>query len=502
MARGSCGINSGMRHVEIQPIPPERLASLLEPARATRFLRHVEAARDLLGKRIVWNINATASGGGVVEILQTLLAYGRGAGVDARWLVLRAPPPFFSITKRIHNLLHGEPGDGGPLGDHERRLYEDILADNLESIVHEVRHGDIVLLHDPQAAGLARGLVATGAHVIWRSHIGRDQTNVYTDMGWAFLRPYLEHAEAFIFSRQSYVPAWIESRKAWIIPPSIDAFTAKNQDLFDDQIRGILHTSHLCRDPDPIQTPVRYTRRDGRSELMRRHHGLLIDETAPPPISARLIVQVSRWDRLKDMAGVLRGFATHLHDLPDDVHLMLAGPEVGGVSDDPEGAQVLAACIAVWRQLARETQARIHLACLPMDDVDENALMVNALQRHAYAVVQKSLVEGFGLTVTEAMWKGRPVIASAVGGIRDQIVDGECGLLLPDPTDLDAFAATLTRVLDDRALAERIGSAGRERVRELFLGDKHLIRYIELFASVLGTFTPSVSPDVSAITAR
>jgi trehalose synthase len=491
-----------MRHVEIRPLPPERLASLLEPARAQRFLQQIDAARDLLGNRIVWNINATASGGGVAEMLQTLLAYGRGAGVDTRWMVLRAPPEFFAITKRIHNLLHGEPGDGGPLADHERMLYESVLDDNLASIIHEVRPGDLVLLHDPQTAGLARGLAATGARVIWRSHIGRDDTNAHTDTGWAFLRPYLAHAEAFIFSRRSYVPAWIDPRRTRIIAPSIDAFTAKNQDLFDEQIRGILHASHLCRDPHPMQAPVRYTRRDGRSELMRRHHGLLVDETAPPPIDARLVVQVSRWDRLKDMAGVIRGFAQNLRDLPDDVHLMLAGPEVSGVSDDPEGAQVLAECIGVWRELPPAKQSKVHLACLPMDDVDENALMVNALQRHAYVVVQKSLVEGFGLTVTEAMWKGRPVIASAIGGIQDQIVDGVSGLLLPDPTDLDAFAATLKRVLDDPALAERVGSAGRERVRELFLGDKHLVRYIELFASVLGTLTPAASPDISTFTAR
>jgi trehalose synthase len=137
-----------------------------------------------------------------------------------------------------------------------------------------------------------------------------------------------------------------------------------------------------------------------------------------------------------------------------------------------------------------------------MDDVDENALMVNALQRHAYAVVQKSLVEGFGLTVTEAMWKGRPVIASSIGGIRDQIVDGVSGLLLSDPEDLGAFAATLKRVIDDPDLAARLGAAGRERVRDLFLGDRHLIRYIELFASLTGTLTPAVSHEIRrAITA-
>lgn len=484
-----------MRHVEIQPLPPERLASLLDPARGQAFLQQIEQARDLLGNRIVWNINATAVGGGVAEMLQTLLAYGRGAGVDTRWLVLRAPPDFFAITKRIHNVLHGEPGDGGPLGDAERRRYDEVLADNLASIVHEVQPGDIVLLHDPQTAGLAHGLAATGAHVVWRCHIGRDETNALTDSGWAFLRPYLEDVAAFIFSRPSYVPSWVDPDKTWIIAPSIDPFTAKNQELTDEQVEGVLMSAHLCRNASPHVSPVRFARRDGRSELMRRHHGLLVDGSAPPPMDARLVVQVSRWDRLKDMAGVMRGFAEVMSDLPDDVHLMLVGPEVSGVSDDPEGAQVLADCISAWRNITPERRDQVHLACLPMDDVDENALMVNALQRHAYAVVQKSLVEGFGLTVTEAMWKGRPVIASAIGGIRDQIVDGESGLLIDDPRDLGAFAATLERLLADPDLAARIGIAGRERVRDMFLGDRHLIRYMELFAVLIGAAQHSLHGD-------
>jgi trehalose synthase len=475
-----------MRHVEIEPLPLERLASLLEPERGARFVQQAERARGMLGDRIVWNINATAQGGGVAEMLQTLLAYARGAGVDARWLVLRGAPEFFTITKRIHNVLHGDPGDGGPLGDSERRRYEEVLADNMTSIAHEVRPGDIVLLHDPQTAGLAEGLAASGAHVVWRCHIGRDTANAQTELGWSFLRPYLQHAAAFIFTRRAYAPAWAEPQKTWIIPPSIDPFTAKNQQLGEEQTRDVLRSAHLCTDGSRERSPVHFYRRDGRTEVMRRHHGLLVDGSAPPPLDARLVVQVSRWDRLKDMEGVMRGFARHIAALPDDVQLMLVGPEVSGVSDDPEGAQVLAECIAAWRELAPETRLRTHLACLPMDDVDENALMVNALQRHAYVVVQKSLCEGFGLTVTEAMWKGRPVVASAVGGIQDQIVDGEHGLLVADPRDLDGFAATLRRVLEDPTLATRLGAAGRQRVRDMFLGDTHLIRYIELFAMLLG----------------
>jgi trehalose synthase len=166
---------------------------------------------------------------------------------------------------------------------------------------------------------------------------------------------------------------------------------------------------------------------------------------------------------------------------PDGSHLLLAGPDVSAVDDDPEGATVFAECRARWSSLPDEVRARVHLASIPMDDVDENATIVNALQRHAYLVVQKSLVEGFGLTVTEAMWKARPIIASRVGGIQDQIVDGRDGLMI-DPHDVDGLAAAMRRVLTDPNLADRLGTAARERVREHYLADRHLGQYVDLFA--------------------
>jgi trehalose synthase len=142
--------------------------------------------------------------------------------------------------------------------------------------------------------------------------------------------------------------------------------------------------------------------------------------------------------------------------------------------------------VRLWQELPAAHQERVHLVALPMDDVDENAHLVNALQHHATVVVQKSLVEGFGLTVTEPMWKGKPVIASKVGGIQDQIVDGVSGLLLEDPEDLDGFADLLIKVLEDDDLAHELGVQARERVREMFLGDRHLIQYVQLFAELLG----------------
>ena len=468
-----------MREVEIDAIPLDRLAALLEPERTQRLLEYAERARELLRGRTVWSVNATATGGGVAEMLQALLAYSRGAGVDARWLVLDGTPAFFGLTKRIHNVLHGSPGDGGPLGDEERAAYEGVLAKNVKQLLRFVRSDDVVLLHDPQTAGRVEPMREAGARVVWRSHIGRDTPTELTELGWAFLRPYVEQADAVIFSRGAYVPSWVDQNKVWIIPPSLDPFTAKNTDIPPGDVEAVLRHAGLT-----VTTERRgrflFTRRDGSTGLVRPHLGL-IEGGRPVPNHGRLVLQVSRWDRLKDMAGVLTGFADHLSHLPDDVQLMLVGPDTAGVSDDPEGAEVFAECKELRLALPEDARRRIHLCSLPMDDVDENAYLVNALQRYATVVVQKSLIEGFGLTVTEPMWKGKPVIASRIGGIQDQIVDGESGLLLDDPTDLDAFGTALDRVLGDEPLAAKLGENARERVRTLYLGDRHLMQYVDLF---------------------
>src|SRR5262249_40420263 len=165
-----------------------------------------------------------------------------------------------------------------------------------------------------------------------------------------------------------------------------------------------------------------------------------------------VVGQVSRWDRLKDMPGVMLGFAEHVAPAGGG-DLMLVGPEVSGGTDDPGGARVLADCLAQWRSLPRPTRARILLVTLPLDDVEENAAMINAIQRHAAVIVQKSLAEGFGLTVAEGMWKSRPVVGSAVGGILDQIAEGT-GVLLRDPADLTAFGSEVRWLLDHPDMAD------------------------------------------------
>jgi trehalose synthase len=223
-----------------------------------------------------------------------------------------------------------------------------------------------------------------------------------------------------------------------------------------------------------------FSRRDGSPGRINRHADIL-QTGPPPPPEAPLVVQVSRWDRLKDMQGVMVGFAEHV-DPELGAHLILAGPIVTGVADDPEAREVLAECVVRWRQLPHSERSRVHLACLPMADPDEQAAIVNALQRQAHVVVQKSLAEGFGLTVTEAMWKARPVVASAVGGIVDQITDGEDGMLLDDPTDIASFGRAVSSLLRDPQEAERLGRAAQARATSEYLGDRHLVQYGQLFA--------------------
>jgi trehalose synthase len=472
-----------MREVAVDAMELARLEQFLEPDRVERLRAYAEEARENLRGTVVWNVNATAQGGGVAELLQAILSYGRGAGVDTRWLVLDGDPWYFAITKRLHNFLHGSPGDGGKLGPDEVSHYGTVLEENLEALASRVRPGDIVLLHDPQPAGLVAGVQALGAQVVWRCHVGRDELGEIDRLGWDFLRPLVEGADAFIFSRRQYAPAWVPQDKLWVIPPSLDPFSPKNRALSPADVAATLREAGLV-DTAPNAGSLLFTRRSGPPGTVRRRTSLVLD-SGPAPGNARLVLQVSRWDRLKDMAGVMTAFAEHVDDMPPDAHLMLVGPDVLGVSDDPEGALVLEECRAQWAQLPVAVRERTHLVALPMDDADENAHLVNALQRHATVVVQKSLVEGFGLTVTEPMWKARPVVASAVGGIQDQIEDGISGTLLKDPTDLDSFAEAVAALLHDEEMCRRLGTGAHSRVQDRFLGDRHLIQYAELFAVML-----------------
>lgn len=467
--------------MEVQALDAARLESLVGQERMARFEQVADAAQASLAGRAVLNINSTATGGGVAEMLQTLLAYARGAGVDARWLVIQGDPEFFAITKRIHNGLYGSPGDGGALGTAEKAHFERVLRRNADELLALVRPRDVVLVHDPQPAGLIEPIKRAGASVVWRCHIGRDAPNRWTERAWEFLRPFLQHADAYVVSRSVFAPPWAPPEQTHVIAPSIDPFSAKNEPMLQRNVRlALSYVGLLEGDGDPPVVPFR--RRDGSPGRINRHVDIVQSGPAAGG-NAPLVVQISRWDSMKDMAGVMEGFARHV-DPALGAHLVLAGPAVTGVADDPEAGQVFDDCVERWRKLPHAIRGRVHLACVPLADPDENAAIVNALQRHARVVVQKSLAEGFGLTVAEAMWKSRPIVASAVGGICDQITDGEHGLLIDDAHDLGAFGAAIERLLRDPQEAERLGRNARTRAATEFLGDRHLEQYGYLFASL------------------
>lgn len=468
-----------LHEVQVGALSVDRLAPVVGGDRVRSFRAVADAARELLAGRTIWHVNSTAVGGGVAEMLQVLLAYARGAGVDTRWLVIEGDAAFFTVTKRLHNRLHGIAGDGGALGPTEHAVVQRVSAANAAPLADQVRAGDVVVLHDPQTAGLVGGGGTGGEAVVWRCHVGADEVNGHVEEAWSFLRPYLEPADALVFSRRPHVHAWMPEAKVAIIPPSIDPLSAKNQPLGDDVVRAILGRIGF-RDEVAKVAPV-FRGRDGSLSTVSRRAVFLRRGEAPAD-DTPIVVQVSRWDRLKDMIGVLRAFAEHV---PPPVHLALVGPATEGVADDPEGAAVLAECVELYDRLPGPVQARVHLVSLPVDEPEENAAMVNAFQRRATVVVQKSVQEGFGLTVTEAMIKARPLVASRVGGIQDQVRHEQEGLLVDDPADLGAFAAALNRLLEDNTLATRLGDRARARAVEEFVGDRHLARYAELLRRVV-----------------
>jgi trehalose synthase len=459
-------------HVPFATLEPQRLAAVVGPERAGQLLAAADAVRERLDGRRIVNINSTATGGGVAELLQTLLGYSRGAGVATDWLVIRGDPAFFATTKRIHNWLYGHDGDGGALGKAERRAYERTLDANTDGILAAVQPGDVVIVHDPQPAGLVPALVRHGARVVWRCHVGFDGRNEWTARGWRFLRPYVESAHAFVFSRAAFAPSYVPRDRLATIAPSIDPFSPKNIQLSAAEVTSALAAAGLVARPRPVSS----------AHVVRPAQ--VLREGPAPGARAPLVVQISRWDRLKDMGGVLQGFVGHVpHET--GAHLVLAGPAFSGIADDPEAASVWEETVELWEGLPARERSRVHLALIPMDDPVENASIVNALQRHAAIVVQKSLAEGFGLTVAEAMWKARPVIGSAVGGIVDQLVDGESGVLLADASDLAAFGRAVAALLAEPRERTRLGRNAKRRATERFLPDRHLLDYAAVVANVL-----------------
>jgi len=478
---GAEGAEDVLREVRVFELDPERFRTVVDVDTWASFQHTILRGRKLFADRTLWNVNSTEHGGGVAEMLRSLVGYARGADLDVRWVVIEGDADFFRVTKRIHNRLHGFAGDGGPLGEDERVLYERHCERNADRLAARLGREDVLLLHDPQTAGMVPLLAQRGVPVVWRAHVGVDEPNDLAREAWHFLTPYVEHADAYIFSRAGYMWEALDRDKVSVIPPSIDAFSAKNATLAFTSVTAVLRAVGLAADGHH-QSRAIFERLDGTAWPVTSKATLL--EERALRLDEPLLAQVSRWDRLKDPIGVLEAFVEHVR-YSEDPHLLLAGPDVRSVADDPEGQEVFLEAEAAWLALPRAARRRIHLALLPMNDADENAVIVNAVQRRADVVAQKSLAEGFGLTVSEAMWKARPVVASDVGGIREQIEDGRTGFLV-GPRDLEAFGRRVSELLATPHDAERMGEAGQTRVREHFLGPRHLAQYLELFDGILG----------------
>lgn len=425
----------------------------------------------------VWMLNSTARGGGVAEMMPRVLSLLADVGVHTRWIVLEPDDPgFFPLTKRLHNALHGEPS--GPL--HEgRALYERVSAE-AAACMRNIGPEDILVVHDPQPAGIAQHLRRDrGPHLAWRCHVGVPERNEHTEAGWDFLRPYLSSYQRLLFSSHAYIPReWLE--RSGEVHPGIDPLSHKNRTLRPYKLVGVLRAAGLVDGPE-VPAWARF-----RAPAVRFAFGTWEATPIPDLLFAPFVLQISRFDRLKGFQHLIPAFvdlvsecgvrALHVHadetrvrSELEGLQLVLAGPDPAGVFDDPEAAAVLDELCAQYAALPRELQARVHLVRLPMADVKENALMVNALQRLAAVVVQDSVREGFGLTVAEALWKSAPLVASNVGGIAVQVRHGTDGLLVDDPRDHAALAAALLRMIASPLKAESMGRSGHRRVREHFL---------------------------------
>jgi trehalose synthase len=372
-------------------------------------------ARQLQGRRVKM-VNSTAVGGGVAEILNRLVPLLGELGVPTRWEVITGGEKFFAVTKGFHNALHGAAYEG------QADWFDIFQATNGENRRHMQFDEDFVVIHDPQPAALVEGRAGPHSRWVWRCHI--DLSHPSREV-WEFLRPYVEKFDAAVFSS----PAFSQSLgiPQYLIYPTIDPLADKNRELEPEFIGGVLE-------------------RFG------------IDARRP------ILTQISRFDRLKDPLGVIQAYK--LVRRHNDCQLVLAG---GGANDDPEGEVVLNEVKA-----AAEGDPDIHLLNLP----PWSHLEINALQRASTIVVQKSVREGFGLTVSEALWKRKPVVASAVGGIPTQVIHKLTGMLVHS---VEGTAYQIRFLLSNPAIARKLGENGHEHVKENFLITHNLKRYLLLF---------------------
>lgn len=376
-------------------------------------------AERLKGKS-VYNINSTAVGGGVAEILSRMIPLLRDLGVDAHWDVIKGDERFFEITKKMHNALHGQDVD---ISKNDLDYFLEINQRNSETLELS---GDIMFIHDPQPIGLVKQREHEQNKWIWRCHIDISDPQKRT---MDFLREYINRYDAAVLSAPIFARSDLDIRQT-LISPSIDPLSEKNKELPQKTIDSIVDYYALDR-----ERPI--------------------------------VTQVSRFDRLKDPLGVIEVYKKVKAHI--DCQLVLAG---GGATDDPEGPRILDQIRSV-----AESDQDIHVIYLP----PSSDIEINALQRASTVIIQKSLREGFGLTVAEALWKAKPVIATAVGGIPLQITHKHSGILT---YSISGTAHYLKELLSEPEYAIKLGANGKAHVMNNFLITRHIKDYLSLFISL------------------
>lgn len=390
-----------------------------EPIVGKSTIDELKLLASRLSGKVIQNINSTYSGGGVAEILSRMVPLLFELGVDARWSVIKGENAFFEVTKKLHNALHGKK---------ESITQDDInvfLETSQKNIKELELYGDIVFVHDPQPVALVERKLELGKKWIWRCHIDISKPN---EIAWNFILPWVAQYDAAIFSDPTF--STMLPIRQFFIPPSIDPLSDKNKELPEDTIEAVLKRYNIPKDKP-------------------------------------LVVQISRFDHLKDPVGVIQAFRIVRRSI--DCRLVLAG---GTATDDPESEQVLAEV----RQKA-ENDPDIHVLSIPPG----SDIAINALQRAAAVIVQKSLKEGFALTISEALWKAKPVVASAVGGIPLQVKNKFTGLLTHS---IEGTAYAIRQLLGNPEYATWLGKNGKEHVRHNFLITRHLKEYMLLFLTL------------------
>jgi len=376
-------------------------------------IEELRVVAERVRHRRLQNINSTPVGGGVAEILTRMVPLLRELGIDATWDVIKGDQAFYNVTKAFHNALHGK-------AEEITSEMLEIYRDNTDMNLREMNlTGDVILIHDPQPAGLILRKKEIGRQWLWRCHIDVSTPDARV---WNFLKPYVEKYDASIFSMPDFAQQLPIPQ--FMVAPSIDPLSDKNRELDAGYIDGVFEKYHIDR-----QRPV--------------------------------ITQISRFDRLKDPVGVIAAY--RLVKKRYDCQLVLAG---GGASDDPEGEAVLR---EVEEKAAHDPD--IHILLLP----PFSDLEINALVRGSTIIMQKSIKEGFGLTVSEALWKKKPVIGGAVGGIKLQIINGVTGFLVHSP---EGAAQRAMQLLADDARCRQMGENGFQHVRQNFLLTRHVKDYM------------------------